>query len=66
MHRTILACGREVIAEAPPVAEGASLTATPAILVNGFMLPREYELEDLAMIAYVKISVSGIIQDIHN
>ena len=27
------------------------LTSTPTILVNGYLLPREYELEDLAMLA---------------
>ena len=27
------------------------LASTPTILVNGYLLPREYELEDLAMLA---------------
>ena len=42
-----------------------SLTATPTILVNGFMLPREYELEDLAMIANLSINEKNIMQDIN-
>lgn len=33
------------------------LASTPTILVNGYLLPREYELEDLAMLAGCRIDL---------
>ena len=43
--------------------EKTSLTATPTVLVNGYILPQEYELEDLAMIANIDITRKNILQD---
>lgn len=40
-----------------------SLNATPTILVNGYKLPDEYELEDLAMISNIDITEKNILQD---
>lgn len=40
-----------------------SITATPTILVNGHILPKEYVLEDLAMIANINITEKNILQD---
>lgn len=42
-----------------------SITATPTILVNGHILPKEYVLEDLAMIANINITEKNILQDIN-
>lgn len=42
-----------------------SITATPTILVNGHILPEEYVLEDLAMIANINITEKNILQDIN-
>lgn len=36
--------------------EKTSLAATPTVLVNGHVLPAEYELEDLAMMAGASIT----------
>ena len=41
-------------------------TATPTILVNGNELPREYELEDLAMIVNSIVTEKNIMQDIND
>ena len=41
-------------------------TATPTILVNGYELPREYELEDLAMIVNSIVTEKNIMQDIND
>lgn len=41
------------------------LTATPTILVNGYILPKEYDLEDLAMITNANITKKNIMQDIN-
>lgn len=43
-----------------------SLTETPTILVNGYKLPNEYEIEDLAMIANSIIAEKNIVQDIND
>lgn len=40
-------------------------TATPTILVNGYELPHEYELTDLAMIVNLSITEKNIMQDIN-
>lgn len=40
-------------------------TATPTILVNGYELPHEYELTDLAMIVNFSITEKNIMQDIN-
>ncbi len=45
--------------------ERTSLTATPTILVNGYKLPDEYELEDVAMIVDKDITEKNIMQDIN-
>ena len=42
-----------------------SITATPTILVNGHILPEEYVVEDLAMIANINITEKNILQDIN-
>ena len=42
-----------------------SLVATPTVLVNGHILPDEYDLEDLAMIANINITEKNILQDIN-
>ena len=42
-----------------------SLVATPTVLVNGHILPDEYDLEDLAMITNVYIREKNILQDIN-
>lgn len=42
-----------------------SITATPTILVNGHILPKEYVLEDLAMIANINITEKNILLDIN-
>ena len=42
-----------------------SITATPTILVNGHILPKEYEVEDLVMIANINITEKNILQDIN-
>ena len=42
-----------------------SLMATPTVLINGYKLPDEYELEDLAMIANLAITEKNILQDIN-
>lgn len=42
-----------------------SLIETPTILVNGHKLPREYKLEDLAMIVNADISKKNIVHDIN-
>ena len=42
-----------------------SLIETPTILVNGYKLPKEYELEDLAMITNIDIKEKNILQDIN-
>lgn len=42
-----------------------SIIATPTILVNGHILPKEYELEDLAMITNTDITEKNILQDIN-
>lgn len=42
-----------------------SLIETPTILVNGHKLPKEYELEDLAMIVNTDITEKNILQDIN-
>ena len=42
-----------------------SLIETPTILVNGHKLPREYKLEDLAMIVNADISKKNILHDIN-
>lgn len=36
--------------------EKTALTATPTVLINGYILPKEYELEDLAMFANTDIT----------
>ena len=41
------------------------LTATPTILVNGHILPKEYDLEDLSMITNTNTTKKNIIQDIN-
>ena len=43
--------------------EKTSLIATPTVLVNGYKLPSEYELIDLAMIANITIKEKNILQD---
>lgn len=42
-----------------------SLIATPTILINGYKLPDEYELEDLAMIDNIITIKNNILQDIN-
>ena len=42
-----------------------SLMATPTVLINGYKLPDEYELEDLALIANLAITEKNILQDIN-
>jgi hypothetical protein len=42
-----------------------SLMATPTVLINGYKLPDEYELEDLALIANLAITEKNIMQDIN-
>lgn len=42
-----------------------SLTATPTVLVNGYKLPREYELVDLAMISDTVINKKNIVYNIN-
>lgn len=42
-----------------------SLIETPTILVNGHKLPREYKLEELALLTNVTISKKNISQDIN-
>lgn len=42
-----------------------SLTATPTILINGYKLSDEYELEDLAMIDNIITIENNILQDIN-
>ena len=39
--------------------------ATPTILVNGFELPGDYEIEDLAMIVDPEILETHTLQDIN-
>ncbi len=41
-------------------------TATPTILVNGYELPHEYELADLAMIVHTATTEKNIMQDIND
>ena len=41
-----------------------SLIETPTILVNGYKLPDEYEIEDLAMIVNT-IKEENVLQDIN-
>ena len=41
------------------------LTATPTILINGYKLSDEYELEDLAMIDNIITIENNILQDIN-
>lgn len=45
--------------------EKTALTATPTVLINGYVLPKEYELEDLAMIANINMTGKKILQDIN-
>lgn len=45
--------------------EKTSLTATPTILVNGYKLPDEYGLEDVAMVVGYDITEKNILQDIN-
>ena len=41
------------------------VVATPTVLVNGHILPKEYELEDLTMITNIDIIEKNILQDIN-
>ena len=43
---------------------GTSLMETPTVLVNGYKLPDEYEIEDLAMIVNT-VKEKNILQDIN-
>ena len=43
--------------------EKTSLNATPTVLVNGYMLPKEYEVGDLSMIVNIDITKKDILQD---
>lgn len=45
--------------------EKTSLVATPTVLINGHVLPKEYELEDVAMIISDDITEKNILQDIN-
>ena len=45
--------------------EKTSLSATPTVLVNGHILPKEYELEDLPMITNIDIMENNILKDIN-
>ena len=45
--------------------EKTSIIATPTILVNGYKLPEEYELEDVVMIVNKDINEKNIVQDIN-
>ncbi len=42
-----------------------SLIETPTILVNGYKLPKEYKLEELALLTNITISKKNIFQDIN-
>lgn len=41
--------------------EKTALTATPTILLNGYILPKEYELEDLSMIVNTEMTEKNIL-----
>jgi len=41
-------------------------TATPTILINGYELPHEYELADLAMIVHAATTEKNILKDIND
>lgn len=45
--------------------EKTSLVATPTVLINGYILPKEYELEDVTMIISNDIIEKNILQDIN-
>lgn len=45
--------------------EKTSLVATPVVLINGHILPKEYGVEDLVMIANINITEKNILQDIN-
>lgn len=46
--------------------KGHGFTATPTVLVNGYLLPREYDIEDLVMLTNCQIEYprKNIVHDI--